>query len=45
MRHALIGLCIFTAACSGQTFSPASPSGAADAPVRETQAKGGPTSK
>ena len=29
MRHALIGLCLFTAACSGQPLSPASPSGIA----------------
>jgi hypothetical protein len=29
MRHAFIGLCIFTAACSGQAFSPTSPSGVA----------------
>ena len=40
-RNRPIGLYIFTAARSGQTFSPASPSGAADAPVPETQAKGG----
>jgi hypothetical protein len=41
MRHALIGLCIFTAACSGQTFSPTSPSGVAGAPGAQTQAEGG----
>ena len=29
MRHAFIGLCIFTAACSGQPVSPTSPSGVA----------------
>ena len=29
MRHAFIGLCLFTAACSGQPVSPASPSGIA----------------
>ena len=29
MRHALIGLCIVTTACSGQPFSPTSPSGIA----------------
>ena len=28
MKHAFIGLCIFTVACSGQPFSPISPSGA-----------------
>jgi hypothetical protein len=28
MRHAFIGLCIFTAACSSQTLSPTSPSSA-----------------
>lgn len=40
MRHAFIGLCIFTAACSNQPFSPASPSGVAGvgAPM---QASGG----
>ena len=29
MRHAFIGLCLFTAACSSQEFSPTSPSGVA----------------
>ena len=29
MRHAFIGVCIFTAACSGQPLSPTSPSGGA----------------
>jgi hypothetical protein len=29
MRHAFIGICIFTAACTGQPFSPTSPSGVA----------------
>ena len=38
MRHALIGLCIFTAACSGQ--SPTSPSGLAGVGA-QTQASGG----
>jgi hypothetical protein len=37
MRHACIGLCLFTAACSGQAFSPTSPSGGAGA---QTQASG-----
>ena len=41
MRHALIGLCIFTAACSSQTFSPTSPSGVAGVAGAQTQAKGG----
>ena len=40
MRHAFIGLCIFTAACSGQTFSPTSPSGVAGVRA-QTQASGG----
>ena len=40
MRHAFIGLCIFTAACSGQTFSPTSPSGVAGVGA-QTQASGG----
>ena len=39
MRHAFIGLCLFTAACSGQPFSPTSPSGAAGLGV-QTQANG-----
>ena len=48
MRHAFIGLCLFTAACSSQPFSPTSPSGvagvsASDAGVgAQTQASGGP---
>jgi hypothetical protein len=29
MRYVFVGLCLFTAACSGQPFSPASPSGVA----------------
>ena len=41
MRHAFIGLCIFTAACSGQTFSPTSPSGVAGVAAAQTQASGG----
>ena len=38
MRHLFLGLCLFTAACSGQNFSPTSPSGTGGA---LTQAKGG----
>lgn len=41
MRHAFLGLCLFTAACSGQTFSPTSPSGIAGVPGAQTQARGG----
>jgi hypothetical protein len=41
MRHALIGLCIFTAACSSQTSSPTSPSGGAGVAAAQTQARGG----
>ena len=41
MRHAFIGLCILTAACSGQPFSPTSPSGAAGVAGAQTQANGG----
>jgi hypothetical protein len=40
MRHVLIGLCIFTAACSSQTSSPTSPSGVAGAAGAQTQANG-----
>jgi hypothetical protein len=40
MRHVLIGLCIFTAACSSQTSSPTSPSGVAGAAGAPTQANG-----
>ena len=40
MRHAFIGLCIFTAACSGQPVSPTSPSGVAGVGA-QTQASGG----
>ena len=40
MRYAFLGLCIFTAACSGQSFSPTSPSGVAGLGA-QTQAKGG----
>jgi hypothetical protein len=39
MRQAFIGLCIFTAACSGQRFSPTSPSGVAGVGA-QTQASG-----
>lgn len=40
MKHAIIGLCLCAAACSGQPFSPSAPSvgGVAGA---QTQAKGG----
>jgi hypothetical protein len=41
MRHAFIGLCIFTAACSSQTLSPTSPSGVAGVAGAQTQATGG----
>jgi hypothetical protein len=40
MRHAFIGLCLFTAACSGQPLSPTSPSGVAGLGA-QTQASGG----
>ena len=40
MRHAFIGLCLLTAACSGQPFLPTSPSGIAGAGA-QTQASGG----
>ncbi len=40
MRHAFIGFCIFTAACSSQPFSPTSPSGVAAVGL-QTQTKGG----
>jgi hypothetical protein len=40
MRHAFIGVCVFTAACSGQPFSPTSPSGVAGLGA-QTQASGG----
>lgn len=41
MRHAFLGLCLFTVACSGQTSSPTSPSGIAGVPGAQTQARGG----
>jgi hypothetical protein len=41
MRPAFIGLCIFTAACSSQTFSPTSPSGVGGVAGAQTQANGG----
>ena len=41
MRHAFIGLCIFTAACSGQPLSPTSPSGVAGRPGAQRQAEAG----
>jgi hypothetical protein len=39
MRHAVIGLCILTAACS-QTPSPTAPSGVAGVAAAQTQARG-----
>ena len=42
MRHAFIGLCIFTAACSGQPFSPTSPSAVNGVAGVQTHARGGP---
>jgi hypothetical protein len=41
MRYAFIGLCLFTAACSGQSSSPTSPSGVAGGAGAQTQANGG----
>ena len=41
MRHAFIGLCIITAACSSQPLSPTSLSGVAGAAAAQTQANGG----
>ena len=41
MRYAFIGLCIFTAACSGQPLSPTSPSGVAGVAGAQTHASGG----
>lgn len=40
MKHAFIGLCIFTAACSGQSFSPTAPSGVSGLGA-QTQSRGG----
>src|SRR5262245_2540148 len=40
MRYAFIGLCILSAACSGQSFSPTSPSAVAGLGA-QTQANGG----
>ena len=40
MRYAFIGLCILAAACSGQSFSPTSPSGIGGLGA-QTQATGG----
>lgn len=40
MRHAFIGLCIFTTACSTQPLSPTSPSGVAGVGA-QSQASGG----
>jgi hypothetical protein len=41
MRHAFIGLCMLSAACSSQTFSPTSPSGVAGLAGTQTEANGG----
>jgi hypothetical protein len=41
MRHAFIGLCILTAACSSQPFSPTSPSAVGAVTSAQTQARGG----
>jgi hypothetical protein len=41
MRYAFIGLCIVTAACSGQPFSPTSPSGVGGGVGALAQASGG----
>jgi hypothetical protein len=40
MRHAVIGLCIFAAACSSQTPPTTAPSGVAGAAAAQTQAGG-----
>jgi hypothetical protein len=45
MRHAFIGVCIFTAACSSQTPSPTSPSGVVGVAAAQTQASGGAASQ
>ena len=42
MRHAFIGICIFTAACTGQTFSPTSPSGVAGVSAQTQASRGAP---
>ena len=41
MKYAVLGVCLFTAACSGQPFSPTSPSGAPGLGA-QTQAGAGP---
>ena len=41
MRQAMIGFCIFTAACSSQPFSPTAPSVLAGVAGAQTQATGG----
>ena len=41
MRHAFIGLCIITAACSSQPLSPTSLSGVAGVAAAQTQGSGG----
>ena len=38
MRQAMLGCCVFAAACSSQPFSPAGPSGVAGAAGTQTQA-------
>ena len=42
MRHAFIGLCIFTAACSSQSLSSTSPSGVAGAGGQAQRSGGSP---
>jgi hypothetical protein len=42
MRHAFIGICIFTAACSGQPVSPTRPSGVAGASAQAQVGAGRP---
>jgi hypothetical protein len=41
MRKAMLGFCVFAAACSSQPFSPAGPSGVAAAAGTQTQANSG----
>ena len=42
MRQAMLGFCIFAAACSSQPFSPTAPSGLAGVAGTQAQARGGP---
>ena len=42
MRHAFIGICLFTAACSGQPFAPTSPSGATGVTAQAQTSGGAP---